>query len=184
MVSQLFKMWQREVIWRDDTVISSKIGSNLLGYWLRYIIPRAIPRSLLLTANRSSTVTSMETPVFNPYYRTTTPFRHTRCFSFPRLFFSVYLIPSPITSTIPIVVNLSETFGKLAVIAGRWAGPYELDERREESERRRKRRRTEEKRKRRGGEFESDCIRRRVVRERVAQGATPRWVLQGCRVVS
>lgn len=37
----------------------------------------------------------------------------------------------------------------------------------------------EEKRKRRSGEFESDCIRKRV-----AQGATLRWVLQECRVVS
>lgn len=135
----------KEKKWYDheDTVISSKIGFNLLEYWLCYITC-AVPRSLFLTINRSNIVTSMETPVFNSYCHTshtTTPFRHTRCFSFPRLFFSVYLVPSPITSTIPIVVNLSETFGKLAVIAGRWAGPYELDERREESERWGKRRR-------------------------------------------
>ena len=43
---------------------------------------------------------------------------------YPFLSLSFRLILSsilPITSTIPIVVNLSETFGKLAVIAGKWA---------------------------------------------------------------
>lgn len=114
------------------------------------------PPPPLLTANRSSTVTSMETPVFNPYCRTRAPPPPQpvvpRCFSFLRLFFSVYLVPSPITSTIPIVVNLSETFGKLAVIAGRWAGPVQEsrmreEKRREESEKRGKCR---ERRRRRG----------------------------------
>lgn len=39
----------------------------------------------------------------------------------PLLFFTSSLLPIlPITSTIPIVVNLSKTFGKLGVIAGRW----------------------------------------------------------------
>lgn len=60
-----------------------------------------------LTANSSSAViTSMETLVFNPYCHIVTPcppslptssFRPVvpRCFSFPRLFFSPYLVPSP-----------------------------------------------------------------------------------------
>lgn len=95
---------------RDVAVISSKIGSNLLGYWLRYIIQPPVPRhpqplSLLpLTANSSSTVTSMETLVFSPLlaaHRRTrrTPFRRTAALlliSPPFL-----LSPTPIVPSLP-----------------------------------------------------------------------------------
>lgn len=126
-------------------------------------------------------VTLIETLVFNPFTGAI-PFRCTRCFSFPHLFFSPYLV-STITSTIPIVVNLSETFGKLAVIAGRWAGPrtnWMREEERVGDERK------VEERKRRSGELESDCVRKRMV-QKGGSGCHPpplRWVLQGCRMVS
>lgn len=145
----------------------------ILYYILRYF-------SISLDHQQQHRVTLMETLVFNS--DCCHPFRCTRCFSFPHLFFSPYLV-LPITSTIPIVVNLSETFGKLAVIAGRWAGPrtnWMREEERVGDERK------VEERKRRSGELESDCVRKRMVQEGGSgcYPPPPRWVLQGCRMVS